>query len=228
MDRFLVLLLVALTGNFWAVNSASAQPAPVLSQAGVELVVQFEVGGPKAYINRYQRPICPACLTTASGPTIGIGYDLGHQRGETIVADWSKHPDKWRLAEAQGLGGAAAVYKVKRMQDILTPLPLAMEVFQTSTAPRYWNIARRSFGPGFMQMPQHVQDALTDVVYNRGGAMEGPKRLEMRLIRDKCIPARSSPCVAEMLRVMRRHWVGTTIEAGISRRCFARAALVER
>jgi len=82
----LAALLSNLLSSPVACAQDSATPDPVheteccapLSPAGVELIIDFEAGGRDQYVRRYQRPICPVCTSTASGVTIGLGYDLRH------------------------------------------------------------------------------------------------------------------------------------------------------
>lgn len=199
---------------------------PLVSAAGRKLIIDFEVGGRATYDRRYQRPICPACSTTASGPTVGIGYDLGHQRPDVIREDWVAHPERDVLVTGAGLGRANAITWTRAHQHVVTPWPLADAVFSDATLPVYWRIARNSFGPAFEEAPQSVRDALVSVVYNRGGSMVGPARLEMRIIRDTCLP-HDTACVAHQLRAMTRIWKGGSIEAGMTRRRYAEAALAE-
>lgn len=201
---------------------------PVVSKEGVDLIAKFEVGGRAQYDRMYQRPICPACMSTASGVTIGIGYDLRHNTPQQILTDWRHHPQRSRLPPASGVGKAQAVALSRSMRDVVTPWPLALEVLQASTLPRYDAIARRSFGPGYDRASQPVRDALVSVVYNRGGSTVGPARKEFREIRDRCLPAGIPTCTAGEIRAMTRLWVGTPIEAGMTRRRYAEAAHAER
>jgi hypothetical protein len=195
--------------------TTSASATPILSPKGIDLVVRWEVGGPRTYTKKYQMPIWPG--NSASGVTIGIGYDLGHNTEEQILRDWKNHPHRGYLAAMSGFKGESAGRLAKRRSWIQTPLPLAMEVFQDPTAIRYYNIARRAF-PGLEDQPQPVIDALFDLVYNRGGNMVGSARLEMRTIRDVCLPARDQACVANQLRIMKRVWKGAKLGPGLMAR----------
>lgn len=197
---------------------------PVVSQRGLDLVVRWEVGGPNTYIKKYQNPIWPG--NSASGVTIGIGYDLGHNTEEQILRDWKNHPHRGYLAAMSGFKGQSAKNLVARRKWIVTPLPLAMDVLQDPTLIRYYNIARRAF-PGLENMPQPVIDALVDLVYNRGGSMMGTARVEMRTIRDVCIPQRDDRCVANQLRVMKRVWAGAKLGKGLMARREDEARLIE-
>lgn len=199
-----------------------------ITPAGQALIVQFEVGGRAAYEARYTRPICPACTSTASGVTIGIGYDLRHQSRAAIARDWAAHPQLPRLLAAQGLGGQAAAGKARAMRDVVITWPQANAVFRDATLPNYRAVARRAFGPTFDIAPTPVQDALVSVVFNRGGSTVGPARAEFRAIRDTCLPQGRVACTAGQIRAMVRLWRGTPIEAGMRRRRYAEAAHAER
>ena len=229
--------LAALLSNVLLSPVACAQdfttPAPAheteccapLSPAGVELIIDFEVGGRQQYVSRYQRPICPACTSTASGVTIGLGYDLRHQQPMTIRRDWAEHPQVGDLPQASGVGGTQAVQLTRQLQHVITPLAMAERVFLQSSAVEYRRRADRCY-PGLSGMPQPVIDALVSVTYNRGcptGMVDRGR--EARAIRDQCIPQRDAMCVAAQIRAMSRIWVGSTIQDGMARRRNAEAAL---
>lgn len=222
----MILTVVTLT-SVCLIFDEPLRAQPVVTKEGVDLIARFEVGGRAAYDARYQRPICPACMSTASGVTIGIGYDLRHNTREQILVDWARHPQRSRLPPASGVGKARAVALTRTMQDVVTPWPLALEVLQRSTLPRYDAIARRSFGPGYDSMCPYARDAALSVVYNRGGSTVGPGRREYRAIRDTCIPRGDHRCVANQIRSMSRLWVGTPIEAGMTRRRYAEAKMID-
>ena len=214
--RFLGLIL-------GLVLASQAGASDHLTPEGEELITRHEVGGKAAYVRKYQTPVCPTCDSTASGVTIGIGYDLRHNTKDTIRSDWRKHPQLPRLLEAQGLGGQRAIAMARSMRDVITPWPEALENYRTVGVLPYKNRARRAFGPDFDRLSKWAQDALTSLVYNRGPSMVGPARVEMRFIRDVCLPLwktaeLANQCIARKLREMVRIWVGSKIAAGMHRR----------
>lgn len=188
----------------------------------IELVIGFEISSP-AYYERYL--IKPTWPGAASGVTIGVGYDLGHQVQSVIRADWKEHEYVEDLQSASGVTGADAKYLVEPMGHIRTPLRLAESVFEQSTVPRYWQSTARAF-PGIETLRPCARGALFSLVYNRGSAMAGATRKEMRAIRDECVPLRDHHCIADQIRRMERLWIGTTIENGMRRRRQAEADLV--
>ena len=221
-------MLLLAVASMLALCLSAAEAAPPVSESGQALIVQFEVGGRATYEKRYTRPICPACASTASGVTVGIGYDLRHNSAGAILRDWAAHPQRHRMIEAQGLGGQRAIAATRELQDVVVTWPQANAVFRDSTLPHYWTVCRRSFGPAFATAPQSVQDALVSVCYNRGGSTVGPGRTEYRFIRDHCLPRGQVTCTADQIRAMSRLWRNTPIEAGMTRRRYAEAAHAER
>jgi hypothetical protein len=215
--------VLRLLGLILAMLVAAPAAAGHVTPEGENLITRHEVGGQSAYVRMYQWPVCPACDSTASGVTLGIGYDLRHNSRDTIRSDWRNHPQLPRLLEAQGLGGQRAIAMARSMRDVITPWPMALENFRTIGVLPYKNRARRAFGPDFDRLSPWAQDALISLVYNRGSSMVGPSRVEMRFIRDVCIPMwkvaeMANGCIARKLREMVRIWAGSKIERGMRNR----------
>ena len=141
-----------------------------------------------------------------------------------IRADWQRHARVDDLATAAGVVGDPARAVVIQLRDIETDFPLAEGVFSNSTAPRYWLATARAF-PGVDALRPGARGALFSIAYNRGTAMAGTRRVEMREIRDRCVPDEDYQCIAEQILAMRRLWRGMDIEAGMTRRREAEAAL---
>src|SRR5690606_14503639 len=126
------------------------------------LIVDFEVSGQTAYTRRYQRPIWPGA---ASGVTVGIGYDLGHQRAATIRRDWQAHAERERLAGMAGITGQAARQVLATVADIIVPWEHAIDVFRGASLVEYCRRARLAFGPAaFDAAPPLVRGALVSLV----------------------------------------------------------------
>lgn len=223
-----MLRLLVHRGLLTLLLAAGCAPAPaaepLVTQCGVDMIVRWEVGGPDYYARCCRRPSWPG--NSASGVTVGIGYDLGHQAASTILEDWAGHPRRQTLAAMAGFKGRTAQALAREHRDVVVELPFAMRVFRDPTLVRYYNIARRSF-PGMQHLPPTTQDALVSLVYNRGGNMLGTRRREMRRIRDVCIPNRDAECVAEQLRAMIWIWEGSVIEKGMTNRRYDEARLAE-
>ena len=196
-----------------------------LNDASLQLILDFEVSGGEPYYDKHlQSPIWPGA---ASGVTIGVGYDLGYNSTATINSDWGQHLDAGvlnRLLTTAGKTGQAAKAVLSSVKDVKVPWPAAFAVFQAVTIPKFTALARKAF-PGFDSLDPNCQGALVSLVFNRGASMDGPRRVEMRAIRD-LVPHKNYAGIAEQLRKMKRLWIGTDIEKGMSRRRDAEADLV--
>jgi len=197
-----------------------------INDATRKLLLEFEVGGGENYYNqKLKSPIWPG---EASGVTIGVGYDLGYNSAETIRADWSPHlgePVLARLVTCAGKTGLTAKAARNTVKDIVVPWEAAFAVFQSVTVPKFTKQTRSAF-PGFDDLNANCQGALISLVFNRGAAMNGDRRKEMRAIRD-LVPGKDYEGIAGELKKMKRLWVGTTIENGMNRRRDAEAALAK-
>ena len=200
---------------------AVAEPLPPTPASNVELetaklISGFEITSEAVYVKKYRGVICPG---GASGPTIGIGYDLGTQTAATIRADWREHPDVDRLATASGQVGPGACAAWRNAhRDIRVELPMAQQVFASRVLPDYTRQAQRALRKGWDGNTQHAQGAMKSLGYNRGWSMSGDRNREKREIRDNCFPAGDARCTAAQLRAMPRIWVGTPIERGMTAR----------
>ena len=195
-----------------------------LSPAGLKLILDYEVGGGKAYYEKaLARPSWPG---GESGCTIGVGYDLGFTPRERFLGDWAAldDSDRDRLAATIGVRGVRARERTTEVRDIVIPWPMAYEVFQRRTIP-FWIAQTQAAFPGVDALPWDVLGALTSLVFNRGPAMQGERRREMRYIRE-AVQDRDLPSIAKHLRSMRRLWRGKGLDGLLARRD-AEARLVE-
>ena len=198
---------------------------PLLSPEGYQLILDYEVGGGKAYYtSTLSRPTWPGYQ---SGVTIGVGYDLGYNSPVVIRVDWSEITRPWldRLAAVSGIKGAAAKPRAAELHDILIAWGLAEGVFQRITLTRFYQLTARTF-PGFTDLHPNAQAALVSLVFNRGSSLTGPRRAEMRSIRDR-VPRQDYAGIAADIRAMIPIWAGTSIEKGMRRRREAEARLAE-
>lgn len=210
-----------------AINSASItvsellppQPvisAPLADPAAVALVVRWEVGSPAQYARQYQGVICPG---GASGPTIGIGYDLGTQSPAQIRASWGWHRDIDALVTASGqVGPDRCKAWATRHKAIRVAYSDAIRVFEQQDWPTYVMASSRAYRNGWDALTLTHQGGLTSNGYNRGFSFAGDRRKEMRAIRDDCVPGNSAPCTAGQLRASCRIWEGTDVYKGLCAR----------
>lgn len=199
-----------------APEAPPSTPAATVDPAVVELVVRWEIGSQAQYVRKYQGVICPG---GASGPTIGIGFDLGTQTPAEIRAAWGWHPDVDRLVTASGQVGPERCAAWRAAQrDIRVSYDDALRVFATHDWPRYMAMAARAYRAGWTDLTPNHQRALGGNGYNRGFSFIGSRRTEMRVVRDTCVPSNQAPCTAEQLRASCRVWAGTAIYNGLCAR----------
>lgn len=204
---------------------AQPAPEPLISDRARALIIRWEIGSPERYTRLYTRPICPLCDRTASGPTIGIGSDLGHQTRAGILADWAIHPQVADLPQAAGVRGRAAIPLTRQMQHIETPYWMAERVFDQTAVVTYYRIAKRSFGANFVNLNPDVRGVLVSLVYNRGGDTNcrSDMRVEMCNIANVGVPNGDYFYIASQIRAMKRHWV----DKGLKDRREDEARLIE-
>lgn len=193
-------------------------------RAAAALTLRWEVTSPAFYRKRLYLPVWPG---GASGVTWGIGYDGGHQTRPVIVDDWHDHGEVDRLGSTAGITGRDAQAALPRFRDIATPFDHASRVFEERSLVEYERRTERAFRNGFTDLRPNACGALVSLVYNRGAAMTGDSRREMRNIRDNCVPKQDYACIAAELRSMKRLWRGTVNENGLSARREAEAILTE-
>ena len=193
-------------------------------RAAASLTLRWEVTSPSFYTKRLELPIWPG---GSSGVTWGIGDDGGHQTRSVSVADWQTHGQVDRLGGTAGITGRAAQAALPRFRDISTPFDHASQVFEERSLVEYERRTERAFRHGFVDLRPNACAALVSLVYNRGAAMTGDSRREMRNLRDNCVPKQDYACIASELRSMKRLWRGTVNENGLSARREAEAILAE-
>lgn len=163
----------------------------------------------------------------ASGITIGVGYDLGYVTRDEFSRDWSPHLTTdaiLRLSEVVGKKGESAHLRAGAFTDIHIPKEAAIQVFMERTLPKFIDQTAKAF-EGSTSLPKDAFGALVSLVFNRGTAMQGSTRIEMRQIRDS-IKAGNPSQVPNAIRQMKRLWVGRNLD-GLLRRRDAEADLFD-
>lgn len=196
------------------------QPLPPVQSpsqaAAVALVTRWEIGSAAQYTRKYSHPICPG---GASGPTIGIGYDLGTQTEREIRASWGRHSAIDELVTASGQTGRTRCKAwATQHQHITVSYADAERVFLEHDWPVYFAAAGRAYHNGWNGLSGYHKGGLTSVGYNRGFGFSGSRRAELRAIRDTCVPAYDAPCSARENVASCRVWEGTAIYKGICNR----------
>lgn len=150
----------------------------------VQKIVNFEVGSIR-YYNRYlTTPLAP--LNDASGMTIGVGYDLGHNTAEDIRRDWQgfiPSEDIEKLASVAGLRGDNAKRAHRSVVGVNIPYEVALKQFMKVTLPR-WIMKAYQLWPNFDSLNNNQKTALVSLTFNRGTSLVGNSRVEMKEVRD--------------------------------------------
>ena len=193
-------------------------------RSAASLIIRWEITSPALYARSLRYPVWPG---GSSGVTWGVGYDGGVQSARAITDDWADHAARDRLATTAGLTGSKARAALPTYRDIDTAYDYAARVFETRTLIEYERRSDRAFRDGFKALPANACAALVSLVYNRGAAMTGDNRREMRNIRDDCVPKADVACIARQIRAMKRLWRGTVNEKGLSARRESEAILAE-
>ena len=193
-----------------------------VSNIGHELILDFEIGGPKGYAKTYHRPCRPP---GDSGITIGIGYDLGYYQLNEFEADWREllSPEDFeRLRSVLRLKGPAAQARLAWVSDITIPWEAAKHVYHKVSVPKF---GRRmlSIFPGAEKLHRDCFSVLLSLVFNRGNSLKGESRVEMRNIRQALLDQKPELIPGE-LRAMKRLWPDVK---GLLRRRDAEAKLFE-
>lgn len=191
-----------------------------LGEGAMNLIIQSEVGSPADY----ERRKTPSVPGGASGITVGIGYDVGYHTPDEIAQDWAELPaaDLALLKTASGLKGPAAVAHLPQVANVVIPYDVALRQLRGKSVLQFGRRTLQTF-PGALDLPPDAFGALVSLVFNRGSALTGDNRDEMRAIRSLLILG-DYPGVAEQIRGMKRLWPDMT---GLVNRREAEAILFE-
>ena len=203
----------------------------MLNDKSIKLIFDFEVGGGENYYNKFlKNPTWPG---EQSGVTIGIGYDLGYVNKAEFSNDWKDLPREIfdRLYRVVGTKGYQAKELARRLKDITIPWEISLKVFMNKTVKKFYDLTRATF-PNFDNLPEDAKGGLVSLVFNRGAALEGDRRREMKTIRDimknsQIFSDKTLAQIADQIRSMKRIWIGGSIEKGMTRRREAEAKIIE-
>ncbi|ACL55828.1 hypothetical protein [Methylobacterium nodulans] len=211
---------------------------PKISERAFTLIVEHETGGRRYYETVYRKqPVWPA---GNSGITIGFGYDLGYVTPAEFDRDWAALPGavRARLAETIGRhGGSDSDAEMRALlasvRDIQIEWELGEAVFRAATLPKFTRATVAALG-NTAELAPDCFGALVSLTFNRGASYRkardpnDPKDRyrEMRGIRAAMAERRFAD-VPALIRLMKRIWRGTSIEAEMLRRREDEAVLFE-
>ena len=188
------------------------------SDKTLELLYEYEVGGgEKYYTKKLSMFTWPG---GSSGPTIAIGVDCGYYT-KAELANLFSFLDKEQIKliqEASGkIKGAGKEYTgVLRKAGIKVEWHDAERIFQELTWPKFSKLAEKAF-PDLDQLHPDAYGAIVSLVFNRGTAMKGESRREMRNIR-ALVPDKNYKKIAAEMRSMKRLWEGQDLDGLLKRR----------
>jgi len=189
----------------------------ILSKNTIDMIIGFEVTSEAWYNKKFTHPTWPG---GHSGVTIGIGYDLGMNRSEQIVRDWTGEVNLNSVALLANLGGitgeAAKSKIVGLVREITIPYESAYNVFINSTLPRFCKLALNTY-PGLDLLNPDTQGAIVSLVYNRGTKLNGERRIEMNNLVG-LIALKDYTGISNEIKAMTRLWVGKGLPGLIQRR----------
>jgi hypothetical protein len=181
-------------------------PLPVGPKA-IALIIAQEVVSEEWYNANASHPVWPGGM---SGVTIGCGYDLGQQSDAVILKDWIPslgNACAILLSKCAGISGPHAQTALSFVKPLTIPWSAALNVFQSSTLPRYAAQTEAAL-PNCDQLPPDAYGALVSIGYNRGNGgwtMGDDRHAEMEDIHD-ALAAKDFASVPASIRAMQRLW----------------------
>jgi peptidoglycan hydrolase-like protein with peptidoglycan-binding domain len=184
----------------WLWLEQQPEPFPPLATNGVALIAREETGGLGYYEQITRWPHFPG---VESGITIGTGYDLRFNTKADFDRVWSPllPADVMKeLVKDIGKSGTKTRANELKRAGIEIPFHAAWRVFIGDTLPRFFGCTEAIY-PSLSNLPDLCRSALVSIVFNRGNSLSGPKRREMRNIRD-ILAAADDPSLHKAKRKM--------------------------
>ena len=167
----------------WVWLESQPDPYPLLSTNGIAFIALEETGGLGYYDKVTRWPHYPG---HASGVTIGVGYDLRFNTEENFKELWASHLSRDIIDElSKDIGKKGSEKRIKELKQmgIEIPFKAAWPVFVKKTLPRFY-LDTESIYPSLKTLPDLCRSVLVSIIFNRGNSLSGPRRTEMREIRD--------------------------------------------
>ena len=176
-----------------------------IDKKGIDFIVDEETGGQKYYEKVYKSTfIWPK---GASGCTAMVGIDIGYYTASEIDAFFkplTTSEELERIQGGRGKKGVIAETYLKNLKNITFTWQEALDTFEHNILPKFENYTLKAF-PGVEHLASAAQTALVSLVFNRGMAMKGASRSEMRAIRD-LVPDKNYKEIARQIVSMKRLW----------------------
>lgn len=198
------------------------QPSPKT----LKLLLDHEVGGGKAYYDKYLSKF--TWPGGASGPTIAIGIDVAYYTADQLKTMFSFLSESSVRSIQKGVGKTGErgkeYAKILKNEGITVSWEKAVEIFEQITWPKFAALAESTF-PGLRDLHPDAYGAIVSLVFNRGSQLTGDRRIEMRAIKD-LVPKKDYKGIAAQFRKMKRLWEGKGLD-GLLRRREEEARLIE-
>lgn len=194
-----------------------------ISQAAIDLIIEYEVSSEAVYTKKYQRPTWPG---EQSGATIGIGFDVGQSSKSDVVTAWSGilSDDVIDVLESvTGMTGKRGETATRNIRSkVLVTWAQAYKEFSEHEMPKWINVVQKAL-PNTDKLNGDCLGALVSLTYNRGPSFNasGDRYREMRGIK-VCMADQDFAQIPGLIRSMKRLWPHVK---GLLRRRDAEAAL---
>lgn len=168
-----------------------------------DLIIEREVSSEEYYKAKLQNPYWPG---EKSGITIGLGYDISQHTPLQLQKDWSptlQPSEIIRLAKYCGRTGNICQTYLP-IPSIRVTWEKAIKVFYGTSLKRHASIAADVY-EGLEKLHPYEQTAIVGLVYNRGGSLSGPRRLEMAQLAVFVLQDNDKK-MAAIIRHMKRLW----------------------
>jgi len=188
------------------------------TQKTLDLLFEYEVGGGRAYYDKYLSKF--TWPGGASGPTIGIGVDCGYYSKEEL-ANIFKFLPKEQIKLIQAASGKTGTEgkeytKTLRRAGVTVSWSQATSIFESLTWPKFARLAEKTF-PKLSDLCDNAYGAIVSLVFNRGTSLSGESRREMREIKD-LVTKKDYRSIAIELQKMKRVWKGKGLDGLLARR----------
>ena len=157
------------------------EPFPRLKTNGVAFIAAEETGGLGYYNKITKWPHYPG---TASGITIGVGYDLRWNTEQDFFTTWGEHLSRPTLVElAKDIGKPGTRKRAMELKGagIEVPFKSAWAVFIRRNLPDFYTQTQTIY-PSLDRVPDYCRTVLVSLVFNRGTDLTGTRRKEMKNI----------------------------------------------